>query len=137
MQALTEGWKDSVLETHKWLFGGSEEGYKQLGAMISDASMFGDSWLLDRGEHSKQVKRAINAFLIPMAWQYSPNAIFPFIAESDTAWDQDPGYNKEATFTSSFQRWLEPDALNNGRVCLDGKSYWLLGGQKVYRYIAR
>ncbi|KAG5749535.1 hypothetical protein H9Q69_003283 [Fusarium xylarioides] len=129
MQGLTEGWKDGVLATQKWLFGGSEEGYNQLGAMISDASMFGDNWLLDRGDHAKQVKRAINAFLIPMAWQYSPDVVIPFIAESDVACDQDPGWNKEATFTTMFQHWIDDGALKDGRFCFNGKSYWLLGGR--------
>ncbi|KAM0228779.1 hypothetical protein ACHAP5_011855 [Fusarium lateritium] len=89
MQGLTGGSKDGVLQTQKWLFGGSEGGYNQLGAMISDASMFGDSWLLDRGDHAKQVKRSINALLIPMAWQYPPDIVMPFIAESDAACNQD------------------------------------------------
>ncbi|KAF5555449.1 hypothetical protein FPHYL_8238 [Fusarium phyllophilum] len=129
MQGLTEGWKDGVLATQKWLFGGSEDGYNQLGAMISDASMFGDNWLLDRGDHAKQVKRAINAFLIPMAWQYSPDVVIPFIAESDVACDQDPGWNKEATFTTIFQHWIDDGALKDGRFCFNEKSYWLLGGR--------
>lgn len=129
MQGLTEGWKDGVLATQKWLFGGSEDGYNQLGAMISDASMFGDNWLLDRGDHAKQVKRAVNAFLIPMAWQYSPDVIIPFIAESDVACDKDPGWNKEATFTTMYQHWIDDDALKDGRFCFNGKSYWLLGGR--------
>lgn len=129
MQGLTEGWKDGILATQKWLFGGSEDGYNQLGAMISDASMFGDNWLLDRGDHAKQVKRAINAFLIPMAWQYSPDVIIPFIAESDVACDQDPGWNKEATFTTMYQHWIDDGALKDGRFCFNGKSYWLLGGR--------
>ncbi|KAM0354256.1 hypothetical protein ACHAPU_001300 [Fusarium lateritium] len=129
MQGLTEGWKDGVLETQKWLFGGSEGGYNQLGAMISDASMFGDNWLLDRGDHAKQVKRAINAFLIPMAWQYSPDVVKPFIADSGVGCEENPGYNHEASFTKSYQRWVMEDDLRDGRVCIDGKSYWLLGGR--------
>ncbi|KAF4986951.1 hypothetical protein FDECE_15682 [Fusarium decemcellulare] len=129
MQALAEGWKDSILGTQKWLFGGSEDGYNQLGGMISDASMFGDGWLLDRADHAKQVKRAINSFLIPLAWQYSPDVIYPFIAESDVACDKDPGWNHGASFTSDAQYWLEENTLKNGRFCHEGRSFWLLGGR--------
>ncbi|KAF4451151.1 hypothetical protein F53441_5850 [Fusarium austroafricanum] len=131
MQGITEGWKDGVLATQKWLFGGTEDGYNQLGRMISDASMFGDSWLLDRGDHAKQVKRALNAFLIPMAWQYSPDVVVPFIVESDAKCDEDPGFNHEASFTQSYQRWVMPEAVDKGRFChpSNGKSYWLLGGR--------
>ncbi|KAM0429644.1 hypothetical protein ACHAPT_006249 [Fusarium lateritium] len=129
MQALTEGWKVSVLETQKWLFGGSEEGYTQLGNMISDASMFGDGWLLDRADHVKQVKRAINSFLIPLAWQYSPDVIYPFVAESDVGCEDDPGWNKEASFTTMAQHWIDDGALKDRRFCHEGKSYWLLGGR--------
>ncbi|KAH7129386.1 hypothetical protein B0J13DRAFT_645277 [Dactylonectria estremocensis] len=120
MQALTEAWKDSLLATQKWLFGGSAEGNLQLGNLISDGSLFGDSWLLDRSEHSKQVKRAINAFLIPLAWAYSPDLIYPFIATSDVACDKDPGWNDNNSYL------VEPDAKSNGRYCHEGKSYWLL-----------
>ncbi|KAJ3546860.1 hypothetical protein NM208_g1796 [Fusarium decemcellulare] len=102
MQALAEGWKDSILGTQKWLFGGSEDGYNQLGGMISDASMFGDGWLLDRADHAKQPGNT------------PPDVIYPFIAESDVACDKDPGWNHGASFTSDAQYWLEENTLKNG-----------------------
>ncbi|KAF7555590.1 hypothetical protein G7Z17_g2070 [Cylindrodendrum hubeiense] len=123
MQALTQAWKDSVLATQQWLFGGSPEGLTQLGNMISDASMFGDGWLLDRAAHAKEVKRSINAFLIPLAWSYSPDVIYPWIATSDVPCDQDPGWN------DNNQYWIQDGARDNGRYCHEGRSYWLLMGR--------
>ncbi|KAH7146209.1 hypothetical protein EDB81DRAFT_842443 [Dactylonectria macrodidyma] len=114
MQAQTKAWKDSVLATQKWLFGGSAEGNLQLGNLISDGSLFGDGWLRDRSEHSKQVKRAINAFLITLAWAYSSDVIYPFIATSDVACDKDPGWNDNNSYL------VEEDAKNNGRYCHEG-----------------
>ncbi|KAF4501048.1 hypothetical protein FAGAP_2768 [Fusarium agapanthi] len=64
-----------------------------------------------------------------MAWQYSPDVVIPFIAESDVACDQDPGWNKEATFTTMYQHWIDDGALKDGRFCFNEKSYWLLGGR--------
>ncbi|KAH7150156.1 hypothetical protein B0J13DRAFT_583488 [Dactylonectria estremocensis] len=125
MQALTQAWKDSVLAMQQWLFGGSPEGNTQLGNLISDASMFGDGWLLDRADHAKQVKRAINAFLMPLAWSYSPDVIYPFIAATDTPCGEDPGWN------DNWQYWIEEGAVGNG-YCHDGKSYWLLMGRDRY-----
>lgn len=122
MQALTQAWKDSVLAMQQWLFGGSPEGNTQLGNLISDASMFGDGWLLDRADHAKQVKRAINAFLMPLAWSYSPDVIYPFIAPADTPCGEDPGWN------DNWQYWIEEGAVGNG-YCHDGKAYWLLMGR--------
>ncbi|KAK7420361.1 hypothetical protein QQX98_002784 [Neonectria punicea] len=123
MKALTQAWKDSVLATQQWLFGETDEDNLQLGNLISDASMFGDNWLLDRQEHAKQVKRAINTFLIPLAWAYSPDVIYPFIASSDVACDKDPGWN------DNNQYWIENTAKDNGRYCHNGKSFWLLMGR--------
>ncbi|KPM46037.1 hypothetical protein AK830_g415 [Neonectria ditissima] len=104
----------AVLATQKWLFGGTDEGNLQLGNLISDASMFGDNWLLDRKEHATQVKRAINTFLIPLAWAYSPDVIYPFIASSDVACDKDPGWN------NNNQYWIEDTAKDSGRYCQNG-----------------
>ncbi|KPM36725.1 hypothetical protein AK830_g9855 [Neonectria ditissima] len=122
-QALTQAWKDSVLAMQNWLFGGSPEGNTQLGNFISDASMFGDGWILDRADHANQVKRAINAFLIPLAWAYSPDIIYPFIVTSDVACDEDPGWN------DNYQYYIEDGAKDNGRYCHEGRSYWLLVGR--------
>lgn len=122
MQAITQVWKDSVLETQKWLFGGSDEGNAQLGSLISDASMFGDGWLLDRAEHSKEVKRSLNAFMIPLAWSYSPDGLFPFIADAGVPCGEDPGWN------DNYQYWIEESAQGNG-FCHEGNSYWLLTGR--------
>lgn len=85
--------------------------------------MFGDNWLIDRAEHSKLVKRATNSFLIPLAWSYSPDVIYPLIADSGVACDKDPGWN------DNYQYWIEDGARHNGRYCHDGKSYWLLIGR--------
>ncbi|KAF4983927.1 hypothetical protein FDECE_17192 [Fusarium decemcellulare] len=123
MQALADAWKASVNEFNSWIFGGSDEGNLQLGTLISDGSMTGEHWLIDRDHYEKDVKRAINSFLIPLAWSLSPDGIHPVIATSDVACDKDPGWNKCNSYL------IKDGAMEGARLCYKDKSYWLFGGR--------
>ncbi|UPK95518.1 hypothetical protein LCI18_006453 [Fusarium solani-melongenae] len=130
MQALADAWKESVLQFNSWIFGGSDEGNLNLGNVISHSSMMGEHWLIDRATYEKDVQRAINAFLIPLAWSLSPDGIHPFIATADVGCDEDPGWNK-GDFNTQFTNPVQESALEEGKLCLDGKPYWLFGGRDV------
>ncbi|KAJ4258177.1 hypothetical protein NW762_008322 [Fusarium torreyae] len=130
MQALADAWKESAVQFNSWVFGGSVEGNLQLGNLISDGSVLGEGWLVNRDEYERDVKRAINSFLIPLAWSMSPDGVYPFIATADVACDESPGWNK-GDFFNQYNYAVKDSALEGAKHCYDGKPYWLFGGRDV------
>ena len=129
MQSVLNSYQDIIIDMHELVFSGSKEGNQLLTGIIQDGSMLGADWIKSREELADGLRRAINTWIIPLAWELSPDTILPFIVDAGVGCDEDPGWVKGGTFSEAGKQYVTDEAMENGRFCYEGNSYWLLMGR--------
>lgn len=81
MEDMALAWKDATSRTNEKLFDGSAESNVKLSAFMEDGVMIGKESLANTqdDELRKRIEKVLNAAMIPMAWNLSPDGYYPVI----------------------------------------------------------